>query len=521
MPNKNKPTNPALRRTKSDKSLRDVALILFRNRKSAVFTFALILAATLGYIFSSDTIYRSESKVLIQLGRENVAVDPSVTGPTVSVYQQRENEVNSEISILKSRPIIENTVDSLDPAWILGTGPSHFAATDFPFLSPLRSVVKKSMLYLGLRRNIPLRDRAVSHVRDRFSVVAEKRSNVIILTYTDTTPEKSRQILNRLLATYLDHHIEVHKTQASPIFFEEQASRLEQELGDKERELKEFRTKFGFTSVETQKNSIQHQIESMQTERDRAAGLVGSTKARIASLEKELRGKNRIIELSRVSGRQNAIIEGIKSKLMELRMQEMDLSSRYSDSHRPLQEVRGQIAASEELLRREQSGAGEEVTTGVNNTYQLLQIDLASARSELDSHLAMQRTLDRELATRKTELQALLDQELTERELERETALLQQEYMEYRNNLQRAVRDEQMDRSKVANVSIVQSPTFGTTPVNPMKALEISIGVLMALIGGMLSALISESMKHSFKDSVDVEKNIGVQVLATIPKQKQ
>ena len=133
----------------------------------------------------------------------------------------------------------------------------------------------------------------------------------------------------------------------------------------------------------------------------------------------------------------------------------------------------------------------------------------------------MQKTLDRELADRRTKLQTLLSHELEEKELERETELLQQEYIEYRNNLQRAVRDEQMDRSKVANVSIVQSPTRGMTPVNPLKALEILIGILMAMTGGLLTALLFESMNHSFQNGMDVEKNIGIQVLASIPKQKR
>ncbi len=117
-------------------------------------------------------------------------------------------------------------------------------------------------------------------------------------------------------------------------------------------------------------------------------------------------------------------------------------------------------------------------------------------------------------------MKVLLTHELEEKELERETTLLQQEYMQYRDNLQRAVRAAEMDRSKVANVSIVQKPTFGTIPVNPRKGLEVLLSLIIALVGAALSALVFESMSHSLRDGADVEKNIGVEVLATIPNQK-
>jgi uncharacterized protein involved in exopolysaccharide biosynthesis len=517
---KTSPPNPTIRLTKKDKSFRDVVLILFRNKKPAVATFILLLIAALGYVSTSVPVFKSESKILIRLGRENVSMDPSVAGPTVSLYQLRESEVNSEISILTSRGIIEQVVDQAGPKWIIDADRNDASQPSSPFIGAIKSGAKTVLHRLGLRRDIPERDRAVAHVRNGFSVAAEKQSNIIQLTYRDTSPEKSRLILDRLLQTFLDHHIEVHKTQASPTFFQEQANRLEQTLATREQELKSFRARYGITSVEHQKGSLQQQIESMQAERDKAAGMVDSSRARIASLKKELSGKSRIIEVSRVTGRQNPVIEGIKSKLMDLRMQEMDLAARYPDNHRPLQEIREQITASEAYLSRELAGANVEVTTGIDQTYQALQIELASAQSERDSHLALQQNLDRELSDRRNKLKVLLTHELEEKELEREITLLQQEYIQYRDNLQRAVRAAEMDRSKVANVSIVQKPTFGTTPVNPRKGLEVLLSLIIALVGAALSALVFESMSHSLRDGADVEKNIGVEVLATIPNQK-
>src|SRR6185369_7902508 len=69
----------------------------------------------------------SQSKLLLRLGRENVVLDPTATfGQTaVSVPQSRENEINSALEVLKSRPLIEQVVDSVGPGAILGREPPH------------------------------------------------------------------------------------------------------------------------------------------------------------------------------------------------------------------------------------------------------------------------------------------------------------------------------------------------------------------------------------------------------------
>ena len=70
--------------------------------------------------------YRSQAQLLVRLGRENVAIDPTATvgqTPAVSIPQSMENEINSAVVLLKSRVIVEKVVDSLGPRVILGAEP--------------------------------------------------------------------------------------------------------------------------------------------------------------------------------------------------------------------------------------------------------------------------------------------------------------------------------------------------------------------------------------------------------------
>nr|HQH74117.1 Wzz/FepE/Etk N-terminal domain-containing protein [bacterium] len=103
-------------------SLRDVLNILFKHKWKifACFT-ATVLAAAL-YVFLAPSLYLSESKLLIKVGR-NASLDPAVVGPIFPIAQQRENEVNSEVSILKSRVIAERVVDEIGPEYYLSAEP--------------------------------------------------------------------------------------------------------------------------------------------------------------------------------------------------------------------------------------------------------------------------------------------------------------------------------------------------------------------------------------------------------------
>ena len=69
----------------------------------------------------AQAVYESEAKLLIKIGRENVSLDPSVSGPIVGMQQSRENEVKSELAILTSRYLAERVVETVGAEALLGS----------------------------------------------------------------------------------------------------------------------------------------------------------------------------------------------------------------------------------------------------------------------------------------------------------------------------------------------------------------------------------------------------------------
>jgi uncharacterized protein involved in exopolysaccharide biosynthesis len=104
-------------------SPRDFYYVLFRQKwKIVLFFLAVVLTVTVGTLLAPQ-IYRSEAQLLVRLGRESVSLDPTATtGPVISVAQSRENEIKSELEILKSRDLIEKVVDAVGPSLLLCRG---------------------------------------------------------------------------------------------------------------------------------------------------------------------------------------------------------------------------------------------------------------------------------------------------------------------------------------------------------------------------------------------------------------
>ncbi len=471
-------------------SLRDVLMILFRHRsKIATFFVGVFVTVTVATFLVPET-FESEAKLLIRVGRESVSMDPSVLGPTISLAQDRENEINSELGILTSPFLAGVVVDEIGPDVILGRSQSN--------REPSPAVRVKAMD--ALLKNL--------------DVSVEKRSHIISLTYQANDSQVAQLTLATLIDRYLERHIEVHRTQASPGFFEGQSAVLLDDLTSKEAELDRYRNDNAIASMDGQKELLLLEISGLQTNLDEANSQVESSQASIAALQNSLGSRSSISELSRVTGRANFAADEIKKRLIDLKLQEADMAARYPDDDRALVELRSQIGFATAELGKEQA-TRTEVTIGVDPNYQELQLDLIKERSLLYASMARVGSLREDLDSRRAELANLAARETGLARLERTVELADLGYREYVDHKQRANISAALDVSKVSNVSVVQPASLSFDPVRPRKVLNMVLGVFIGIFGGVGLAFFLEYFDDSLKSNEDVAKRLGLPVLAS------
>src|SRR5689334_8679514 len=82
---------------------------LTRQKIAAAAFFVAVVSAVGVAAAIAPRTYRSQTKLFLRLGRENVTLDPTTTlgqTPVVAIPPSRENEINSVLEILKARTLL-------------------------------------------------------------------------------------------------------------------------------------------------------------------------------------------------------------------------------------------------------------------------------------------------------------------------------------------------------------------------------------------------------------------------------
>ena len=95
-------------------SIRPFVESAFRHRHLWLLVVISVVAMTCALAFLTPKQYQSEMNILVQNARGNYQITPERTMGTVTVNEVTEEQINSEIEILRSRSLVNVVVD---PKW--------------------------------------------------------------------------------------------------------------------------------------------------------------------------------------------------------------------------------------------------------------------------------------------------------------------------------------------------------------------------------------------------------------------
>lgn len=503
-------------------SLREVLTVLFR-RKRAVMAFFVSVTFFVGlFTYFMPKTYRSDTKLLVKIGRESVSVDPTVVGPTMQVTRDMQNEINSEVSLLTSKALAERTVDVLGPEYVLK------APIRDPGILGIRRTFHAAVAGLAAgfgdkgqadpASRAELREEAVITLMEKLQVSPEDLSNVIWIGYESSDPATAQTILRTLIDQYQRQHVDVYSTQAKPEFFQAQLADVEQRLASKQRALEEFKTRYQLASIENQTQLLIESIEILQNNIDDASASIQASEAMVAAQRQALEGRSETIVLNRVEGRANTAAEAIKQDLLDLRLKEIDMAARYSDNYRPLVQVREQIRAAERALAEEQRQGGE-ITTGIDPNVQALRLAMETEQAELSAARARKAALESQLAGLQRRLDFLVSKEREVDVMEREIELLKLDHASVHETMRRALMSNALDESLVSNVSVIEPATLPMLPLGPRTLVNLVLGALVGILGGVGLAFLLERLDQTLRCPAQVRAKVGLPVLASVSKE--
>lgn len=436
--------------------------------------------------------------MLISTERGGLALDPAVEGLVTGASRESRHGITNELAIIQSEELAREVVKDLDPAVVFNWEPGETVASVFGEApDPMKAAENKAVKQL------------------QRSLVTDSQGDVITIGVNHSNPDSAHTILSALLDKYLDRHIKVHSSAASPEFFREKTKEIEAQIEKQKGVLRELKEEHNISSITEQKAAAFQRVNDLETQLSTLQASVNASQAKIDSL-RELVGAT-----SDASGVEPGVMENprvteLKGKLLDLQLEETQLEGKYVNS-RELRTVREQIEQVKETI------AGLPATVpraAAANGVEDPAVTLENEKIELKSLQAQKEELENQLAAAKDRLAELEENENNALMAQRELAHLNESYFEYKKGLETAEINAKLDRDKVSNVSIVQPPTRPLEPVGPQRLRNLAMFVFLGLMGGVGVAFVLEYLDTTVKSQRDLESKLGLSVLATVPEKE-
>jgi uncharacterized protein involved in exopolysaccharide biosynthesis len=475
---------------------------LFQRRKMIVGLTVTILATILLGTMLWPRSYEASSSVIVR-GRnyqDPLFAEPRRGGQATLVINPIE-EINSEIAIIRSRPVLVKVVESLRLH-------ERVEIRDFGFLGAVRTAIRAGLKPLqgfmaktGAQTGQPeqaVLEAAVTKLGEQLRVEPAIDSQIIRIIYRDPDPTIAAQVVNKIAEEYLQQHLIININKGESSFYEEQTKRVEGELAELFGQLERVKRTEGIVSFAEQSKMLLDKFNTFDVARSTIKKEIISRRSKVQGIQDLLKSNpEMLIPLPEIA--QNPIIEDLENKLVNLRFQLEALRQRYTEDSR-------QVVTSKEQV--------DQVKAQIRNQVSLF---LDREVADLRKLEAEERALSHTIKGLTTEMKALPAKELTLANLEKQIQDRQTTLTALRNKHQDAIVAQGTD-FRLENAKIVSQASVPLKPVAPNLPLNLALGLILALVVSFSSAFFVEYWDDSLKVPEDVDRRLGLQVLASIPE---
>ena len=474
---------------RKENNLKEILTILFKHKIKIMVVFSSIILAVTVVTFMLTPIYEAKSTMLVKMGRE-YQYRPEVGDNKSVVSFDPGGLISSEIQIISSRELIEKVIKAMK------------IETIYPDITRNRSAQTN------------LLDAAVLRFEKGLVVEGIKNSRVIQVSFQHEDPRIAALAANMLVEFFKEKHLQVFsEPQAS--YQEQQLESYTQKLKASENTLESFKQKNRVFSLDEQRSLLLKQRMEMDTELKNCNNSISELQKKVVTLRSQLKSISTGNDNYGQPDSDKNLVE-TKSRLLAMQLNEQELLRKYTENNRMVINARNEIALVQNFLKEQEHVANIKAKTD-NPLYQEINRDLFRAETDLNSINSKAASIKRQMETVDGEIRSL---NLTEKDLDnlkREKIVNEKNYQSYQVRAEESRRLDEMNRLKLANISMIQLATPSVEPVKPKKAKILLIGYIFGAVLGIGSAFLSESLSQTFSSPEKVEQLLGLPVLLSIP----
>jgi capsular exopolysaccharide synthesis family protein len=461
-------------------------LILQRRWVPALGIFFTVFFISLFAASLKKPSYVTEGKLLFQ--RINTTSSLTGVGTEIGklepVVQDKSNPLNTEAEVLLSVPVLENTI-----------------------------------------RRLSLKDSKGAPIKPKdfiqeLTVNDIQKTDVLKISYQDTNPERSAQVVNTLMAVYLEHNVSYNRAQAVAArkFIEQQLPKAELVVRQAEAELARFKEKNKVIALQEEAIKAIEVISELQKEISAAQSQIADVKAQSEAIRNQLSMNSQ----QAVASTSLSQSPGVQDTLKEVQQLESQLAARRTvlqDTHPEIINLQSKLEALKGILQQRIGRVVETKQPEVNGNLQIgaLQQQLTAELVRLESSrlgfTSKAAALSNLQAAYKQRLNILPRLEQQQRQLERKVQAAQSTYSLLLQKLQES---RIAENQNLGNARIMSKAEVPEEPISSPMISYLSSGLLGILASSAIIYLL-EARDKSIKTVDEAKELLGLTLLGVIP----
>ena len=435
-----------------------------------------------------EPIYNAEGKLLFKSDRTSALTALNSQMGEVAALSNKNNPLATEAQIIRSRPIVQKTINKLNLQDKEGR------------------LLEASALISKLKVN------------------AVGDTDILTISYESSDPQQAAAVVNSLMKDYQQNNISTNTAEARSAreFLNKQLPEVEQRLVKAEAELRQFKEKNRIVSLQEEAQVGVTGLKSLSEEIIKAQAYLGEVRTRSEGLRNQLQLETqKAVTISTLN--QSPIVQEALNQYQKVQDELAVAQTQFTSDHPTIIS----LSRKEQVLRQQLEKRvgqivdnGESISEGnlqIGEIKQALTAELVKSEVELLAANNRLGILRKNFITQQARLRNLPRLEQTQRQLQRKLDVAQLTYTELLKKLQEA---EVVENRNVGNATIISEALVPGKPISPNIMRNLLLGGIGGILLGVGTTLLLEKMDKSLKSVDRIKQLLGYPLLGAIPKTK-
>jgi uncharacterized protein involved in exopolysaccharide biosynthesis len=461
--------------------------------------YVVVVAVPLGVLITCmviDPVYESTAKVIVTAKRETSTLlqYPKEMAAQMSFnLNVDETDLNSEMELLRSPDLWIRTVKKLGIETFKTGSNGRIKA----WLKQVNEMLgrplggKKLEAVAGDGESPEIQKIAEGLIKD-LKITAVVKSKVLDLSFKYPDPVKAQKILATLLDLYVPYHMEVYSLPGAEKFFSGQSDLYKQKYEEADRDLAEFKKKWGLSLAERQKTELITFIKQIQDALVEVNSNLSQYQIMLTAVKKGYLPSGQLTAGTQ-RGSENTFINIVSSQLLRAVQKQWQTAEVYQTDSRDYR-------------------ATTDIVRDLTKKYE------EALQGELDVVEGKKVSLEQSLKEKENQLELLEEKSEEARRMQLDATVAKERYLQYLAKEEEARLENLKGGTQLRDVSVMGKPLTPAEPVFPKTFLFVVGAFFLAIPVGLGAILTAHFLDHTFDNPRTLEAQTGYPVLASLGK---